>query len=453
MGALLAVHLAKTSIVYPDVARVLTGSLGAALIVFSLVWVTEDMGFPGVNALPATAGAAMVVLAGNGKLIGLNRILGLSPFVLVGLISYSLYLWHWPVLAFYRYLFGNVDVLTGVLLFGLMLLCSVASYLCVEKPCRQLKWNFKQVTYRIFGAAGGCLVGLCVAIIASKGFGLYAFSPEYRASLKVLEPAPVAYSYSYVCQRPLLSDKELQKPECILNSTHEPKVLLWGDSNASHYVGMLGAFAEASGFSFRNAVHSACPPLLSGAGKKQKKLQQKNCLDSISTVKKYLGNYPTVILGAAWAVHSARNGDFIRDLERTVDLLSQQGKEVIILGQIPVFESISRKCPQKALKVSGLLCSGGDQERSPSAMTINSVLRKIADARENVEFYEVTDFLCPGGSCRAFHEGMLIYFDESHLSMEGSWHLGRSIVRAQGVPAVFSVLGYDHAYGPQHHSE
>ncbi len=444
IGALLAIYLATGGRVFSDGARILKGILGAAMIAFGLIWVTEDMGFPGVNALPATVGAALLIWAGAGKVIGVNGILGLRPLALIGLISYSLYLWHWPVLAFYRYLYGNVEPVVGILLLGLMLLFSVLSYRWIEKPCRQLRWSFKQVTSRLFGLAGGTLAALCLAIVASKGFGLYQFDDEYRSALKSFEPAPVAYSYPYVCQRPHLTEKELSTPACIINSSDEPSVLLWGDSNASHYVGMLGAFAESAGFSFRNAAHSACPPLLIGAAEFLKPGRLENCRNSIATVERHLGSYSTVILGAAWAPYVDRNKKFIVYLEETLDLLVKQGKTVIILGQVPMFKFINSKCPQKALKVSALNCVGGDQERSPSARRVNVALKRLAESRENVYFFEVTDFLCPNGQCRAFYNGALLYFDESHLSMEGAWLLGRSIVRSTGIPSVFSLLGDNH---------
>ena len=440
VGALLAIWLSRGNAVMSNWARLLLGLVGAGLIVASLGWITEDMGFPGLNALPSTLGAALLIWAGSGRTVGMSRILALRPLVLVGLISYSLYLWHWPLLAFYRYAYGVVEPLAGVMLFGLMLLLSVASYRWIEKPCRRLHWTFSQVMWRFVVINAALLSLLCWAILWSDGFGLYGFDAQYRADIKRLSPAPAAYSYPYVCQRPRLSEAELQSKACIINADQAPSVLLWGDSNAAHYVGMLGAFADASGFSFRNAAHSSCPPLLQGAEATQKPERLESCLASIDVVRQYLDGYSTVILGAAWTGHAGKNDHFFEDLEATVDELVGQGKQVIILANVPNFRTVNRECPQRALKLSMLTCNEGSTER-PGVLPTNARLSAIAAARANVHFFDPREQLCPEGRCSAYLDGGLVYFDNSHLSMEGSWSIGRRIVREQGVPDFFSRLG------------
>ncbi|MDD0842197.1 acyltransferase family protein [Pseudomonas sp. Gutcm_11s] len=440
VGALLAIWLSRGHAVMDNWARLLLGLAGAGLITVSMGWITENIGFPGVNALPSTLGAALLIWAGSGRGMGVSRLLALRPLVLVGLISYSLYLWHWPVLAFYRYVYGGVEPLAGILLFGLMLLLSVVSYRWVEKPCRRLRWSFSKVMWRLVAINAAALLLLCGAILWSDGFGLYGFDAQYQADIKRLSPAPAAYSYPYVCQRPRLSEAELQSKACIVNAERAPSVLLWGDSNAAHYVGMLGAFAEASGFAFRNAAHSSCPPLLQGAASTQKPERLEHCLASIDVVRQHLGGYSTVILGAAWAVHARRSDSFFEDLEATVDELVGQGKQVIILANVPNFLAVNRKCLQKAFKLPVLTCNESSAER-PGVLPINARLSALAAARDNVHFFDPRGQLCPEGRCSAYLDGRLVYFDASHLSMEGSWALGLQVVREQGVPDFFARLG------------
>ncbi|QKE65455.1 acyltransferase [Aquipseudomonas campi] len=440
VGALLAIWLSRGHAVIGNWARVLLGLVGAGLIVASLGWITEDMGFPGVNALPSTLGAALLIWAGSGRRVGMSRLLSLRPLVLVGLISYSLYLWHWPVLAFYRYVYGIVEPLAGVLLFGLMLLLSLASYRWVEKPCRRLHWSFSQVMLRLVAINAAALSLFCGAILWSDGFGLYGLDAQYRADIKRLSPAPAAYSYPYVCQRPRLREAELQSKACIVNAEKEPAVLLWGDSNAAHYVGMLGAFAEASGFGFRNAAHSSCPPLLQGTAATQKPERLEQCLASIEVVRQHLGDYSTVILGAAWATHARKSDSFLKNLEATVDELVKQGKQVVIMASVPRFLAVNRKCSQKSLKLPMLVCSESGAE-DPGVVPINARLSALAAGRTNVHFFDPREQLCPRGRCSAYLDGHLVYFDAGHLSMEGSWVVGRQIVREQGVPDFFSHLG------------
>ena len=441
IGALLAIWLRTGHVELAKWMRMLLGIVGMVLIVCSLVWVTEDMGFPGVNALPSTLGAAFIICAGSGGVTGVSRVLALRPMVLVGLISYSLYLWHWPVLAFYRYIYGAVGPLAGVGLFGVMLLLSVASYRWVEKPCRHLRWTFAQVTARFFVLSGAALSGLCGAILLTKGLGLYALDSDYQARLRGLVPAPAAFSYSYVCQRARLKEADLQKSDCVVNSDKEPDVLLWGDSNAAHYIGVLGAFAEASGFSFRNAAHSSCPPIFQGAQFLLKPDRVENCLASIEVVKKSLNRYSTVILGGAWSFYLGGGERFKKNLERTVEILTAQGKQVVILGQVPRMQGAGRLCRQKALKLPMLEC-GGDLDEAGKGVNpkVNKWLIELSGSFPNVHYFDVSDALCHRGRCKAYLNGSLLYFDAGHLSMEGSWALGRHILASKGLPKVFAEL-------------
>jgi peptidoglycan/LPS O-acetylase OafA/YrhL len=439
IGALLAIWLSRGHAVMGNRAKLLLGSVGAGLVGASLGWITEDMGFPGANALPSTLGAALLIWAGSEKTIGVSRVLALRPLVLVGLISYSLYLWHWPVLAFYRYVYGVVEPIAGMVLFGVMLLLSVVSYRWVEKPCRRLRWSFGRVMLRGVAVNVAALAGLCGVFLWSGGLGLYGLDGQYRADLKRLNPSPAAYSYPYVCQRSRLSEADLRNKACVINAEQEPSVLLWGDSNAAHYVGMLGFFAETSGFSFRNAVHSSCPPLLQGAAGTQKPEMLEKCLASIEVVREHLANYSTVILGAAWAVHANRSEHFLGDLEATIDELVGQGKQVIILANVPTFRAVNRKCVQKALKLLMMDCEASDAER-PGVVAINARLSALTTGRTNVHFFDPREQLCPGGQCSAYLNGQLVYFDASHLSMEGSWAIGRQMVLNRGVPELFTQL-------------
>ncbi|WP_079202262.1 acyltransferase family protein [Pseudomonas sp. CC6-YY-74] len=438
IGALLALWLSDKRADMPEWRRLLLSVVGAALIVFSLGWITEDMGFPGSNALPSTIGAALLIWAGSNRSVGVTRILALRPLVLIGLISYSLYLWHWPVLAFYRYVFGVVEPVVGVALFGAMLLLSVVSYRWVEKPCRQLRWSFGQVMMRVVAANAFVVSALCGAIVLSGGLGLYSFDTQYQAQLKALSPAPAAYSYPYVCQRRLLRDVDLQSEACIVNSEREPAVLLWGDSNAAHYVGILGAFAEASGFSFRNAAHSSCPPVLYGVEHLLKPDRVENCRASIDLVKAYLDSYSTIVLGGVWSFYSGRDDGFKANLEQTIEMLVAQGKQVIILGQVPRMKEVVRECSQKALKLAMIKCESGDE--GGTAPLINKWLREFAGSHPGVNYFDITDALCRGDRCSAYLNSSLLYYDAGHLSMEGSWFLGRHIVAESGVPNVFSRL-------------
>lgn len=442
IGAMLAVYLSGDLHRPSPRMAGLAGTAGLLLIAGSLLWVTEDLGFPGVMALPSTLGAALVILAGSTGIQGASRLLALRPMMLVGLISYSLYLWHWPVLAFYRYAFGEPGLINGLLLLGLMIVLSIFSYQLVERPCRHLRWSFRQTLLRMLGG-GTLLVGLCCAgLLLSKGYGLHGLSEHYRAQHAAHEPPPPAYKHRYVCQRAELKDKELLGRDCIINGQQEPGVLLWGDSNAGHYVGVVSAIAERAGFSFRNAVHSGCPPVLQGAETTQKPHRLAGCLASLERVRKQMNRYSTIIMAGAWEAYFTANPEFGRLLEQTVDQLRAEGKQVILLGQVPGFPNVDRKCAQKAIKLPMLSCSQRGMRADEGDLPANRFLETLAAHRPGTGYFNVRNLLCQGGQCNAYLDGELLYFDQSHLSMHGSWGLGRRVVQ-QGIPPVFAGIPRD----------
>jgi peptidoglycan/LPS O-acetylase OafA/YrhL len=445
IGALLAIWIRDRDMSrIPEAVWALSGATGLLLVFFSLIWVSEDKGFPGLNALPSTLGAALIILGGSGGPGLVARILARPVLVWIGLISYSLYLWHWPILAFYRYAYGPVDVLTGAWLFVLMLLMSYASYRFVEQPCRRLRWSFPSVIFRGVAPGSLALMVLCGCIVLTKGYGLYALDSAYVQALDRIKPAPPAYAYSYVCQTYRLTHEALSGAKCVVNSDQDPKVLLWGDSHAAHYVGVLGALAEKLGFGFRNAAHSACPPLLEGAELVVPEHRLRDCLDSLSVVRSHLDRYSTIVIAGAWGEYQRRNSDFMALLEDTIDSLVDSGKRVLVLGQVPSFRNVDRKCQQKALKALVRGCEGEGQSLATSSQPgINRTLRALVEKRwPDVYYFDVGEAICSGDVCSSSIDDMLVYYDNGHLSMDGSWLVGRTIAGREDVPGFLSaVLG------------
>ena len=132
------------------ISRNLLGLLGLAAVAFSLFFITEDGGYPGFRAAPVTLGVSLLLFAGGLGGHWVRAVLAIGPLVWVGLISYSLYLWHWPVLAFTRYAFGDLSVESGIVATAVIFLLSIASYYLVEKRTRFVSWQLGRVFATFF---------------------------------------------------------------------------------------------------------------------------------------------------------------------------------------------------------------------------------------------------------------------------------------------------------------
>lgn len=438
VGGLLAFYLSEYNPSFRS--RVLPwclSVLGVALVAYSLWFIDENKGFPGINALPSTLGAALIILAGSVGGVSsnvINRALSLKPVVLVGLLSYSLYLWHWPVMALYRYIYGEIDVANGLVLFALMFVLSWIGYRYVEKPMRALPWGAGRTFVQgVLPATSG--VALAVLLVyLTGGFGFYWLNDEYRSAIARVSPAPAAYSYDYVCQEKV-ADATLIKPSCIINGDNEPRILLWGDSNAAHYIGVLGSIAKESGFSFRNVEHAACPPFIDGAGYFVGEGGKEICNNAVETVKKYLNRYSVVILGGQWTTYAARGESFANHFEGTIDFLLDNEKIVVLLGRVPRFRNIDNDCRAKELKALFQAC---ESSAEGGVEKINSYLKYVAASRDDVFYMDVDEVICPDGLCDNFMDGVNLYYDGGHLSMVGSWKVGQYMVDNGLVPDFFS---------------
>lgn len=418
--------------------------IGILLIGLSFFMLSEGQVFPGLRAIPPTLGTALLIFAGHCNSNIVSRLLALRPMVWVGLISYSAYLWHWPLLAFYRYGHREVGLLAGVVIFVLTLFFAWLTYRFVEGPSRRSKASMLQVILRQFAIPAGAMAVFALAAMKLDGYGLRWISPDYKKQATALSQETLpAYSYKYVCQRQKLTSADANNPDCVVgaDSNAAPVAILWGDSNAAHYIGMVGAFAKKDGFRFRNIALGACPPLFSDPKAFVAATRLADCRDSAATVKQAIGPFKTIVISADWLMYQGRSAQFLDAFFDTVASLEKDGKQIILIGKAPVFQHYDRRCEEKALSYPGLDCPPFTAALGADVAQINAKLKMFAARSANVKFFDTTDYLCPQNACSAFDPGgRPSYYDESHLSMPASWKLGENILRQGGVPVPFDTI-------------
>lgn len=445
VGALLAHFFIKKGQVLVSKRVVsITALLGLFLVTGSLFLLSEDGIFPGLRAVPPTVGAAMLIFAGHYENSFPTRLLKLKPMIWVGLISYSAYLWHWPLLAFYRYGQPNVSLLAGTIIFFLTMFLAWLSYKYVETPARRSKRSSIQIFVRQLILPSAILAVFSVASMKADGYGLRWISEEYKSSLTALrdETRP-AYQYDYVCQSQLVSLADASNPNCVvgIQSDAPPHAILWGDSNAAHYIGVIGAFAKEVGFRFRNLQIGSCPPIDTDASIYVAARRVADCRNSREITMQTVKKYQVIIISANWPSYQSRSDQFFGVMFETVQSLVAQGKLVIIIGKAPIISTYDRLCREKSLSFPLITCEVPSVPLAPKVAIANERLRKFAMQTKNVEYIDFNRYLCPNGSCSAYDEnGKLMYYDPSHLSLSASWKIGAAIHERDGVPFPFSHI-------------
>jgi peptidoglycan/LPS O-acetylase OafA/YrhL len=417
---------------------------GLALILGSLIFVSHDDPFPGFAAIAPTFGTAVLILSGGAGPTWVRKILTLPTVVWVGIVSYSAYLWHWPILAFLRYGGVNISLPIGVIVIASTFGAAWLSYTYIETPFRRTRRSALAVFGRMYILPAAVLGFIAISSLKTDGRVFHRYFPDYMARLEQVRVSlQPAYELDYVCQRQRISIEDLNNPDCVLGSPDAPNsVILWGDSNAAHYIGMLWAFSETAGFRFQNIQLGSCPPLHSDPSQFAAPRRRDDCLFSNRLIWPQLQEFETVIISASWTGYQETSQEFFDQFELTVDLLEDAGAKIILLGKAPVFPGYDRLCHEKALRFTAMNCDVESAPLDAQVLSANRRLRLIAEERDNVEYFDANKYLCPNGSCSIKDEnGMIRYYDSDHLTADASRQLGRSIVDRFGVPSVFSARG------------
>ncbi|HEY7978347.1 MAG TPA: acyltransferase family protein [Rhizomicrobium sp.] len=329
-------------------------ALGAALIAWALWTYDRWMPFPGAAAVAPCLGSALVIYAGQQNNF-VSRGLSLKPVVFVGLISYSLYLWHWPVLVFTQIALNRAlhpwEIYACL---TLSFVLAILSWRYVERPIRRhrrLGWPV------LFGGAAAAMAvtAACGVAVASTQGVPERLQPEIR---KILAEERNHEPRMDICFG--LTAHDVRKGRlCRIGNVEakEPSFFLWGDSHADALLPAVQKVAQQRGRAGLFAATDSCAPLLGVTRPDAHKCKPFNDAVAKLAIKSAIKD---VILDARWsknAYGTARGeGDwrifpydgegqgtdlpsteavFYRGLERTVRLLTKAGKHVVIVASIP----------------------------------------------------------------------------------------------------------------------
>lgn len=422
-GGMCACLLVSSSVrsILSERLSVLFSATGLVLIVSSAALLDPSVRFPGYVAIVPVLGAALVILAAPDNRISRNT-LSLSPLVLLGLISYPLYLWHWPLLALTR--LASISPISlaerGFLVFVAVLLAA-ATYLFIERPIRQSKQSLKAIGIPI-GVFATTVAAACVGLLIGKG--LPGRFPSIEAQVS-------AFSYDYTsdwrfktCFLPPEGGPEAFDSICYgAKQNRKPFALLWGDSHAAQlYPGLV----EFGTFEVVQLTASACAPL---PGIYHEKAAP-NCPQIQTHIRDWITKAApdTVILAGVWANHDWRK------LGETLDFLkTSKVKAVWVVGQVPRWVDT---LPRQILTHLRTLPEGARVELPkrlatglvPGIKELDQQMREFVTGR-GAKYISALDILCNPRGCTAALDASpstIITYDESHLTKTGSHYLVRN---------------------------
>jgi peptidoglycan/LPS O-acetylase OafA/YrhL len=399
--------------------------LGLSLLIIGLVFIHPERRFPGFWALFPTLSAYLIMSAGPNA--WLNRVvLSNRVLVWVGLISFPLYLWHWPLLVFAKQsATQQPSVQSLLLIIAISMVLAWLTYRLIERPIR-------------FGKLGGgrkaLFLSLLMITIGYLGFNIYKREGlGFRIPPALQKIATFSNDYynnsNYEC---LIqnSDKDIQNPRpCFENIGNKSKsILLWGDSYAwAIYAGINKvALPHANVYLM---AKTGCPPLLEveRTAVNHCKPQNARVIEAIKTEK-----YDQVVLIARWDHWTYQSDKYMHSISATVDYLKNIGvRQIYIMGPPPEWHpGLQDVLVSHALrdKLTHRLA-----HRLSEGVTVSSALdlqlSQLAQEK-GISYISLLNILCDKSGCltRVGDEPEdLIGYDDGHLSRKGGEYVAKQL--------------------------
>jgi peptidoglycan/LPS O-acetylase OafA/YrhL len=417
--------------------------IGLFSIVLAVMTFNQNTRFPGISALLPCMGAALIIYTGRERNTLVSKILSTKGLVWIGLISYSLYLWHWPILVYARYMLQAK--LSYIELFALLLgilSISVVSYNFIEIPFRKSSKKMRIAVFSILGTIIALLSGGLVN--ANNGF-------PNRIPSAILNEYEMAFNYP----KQQCKTKNVGNGVSVCTKKQVsalPDIVLWGDSHAGMLLPLMEGLADKYNV---NLWSYSCIPVLGVYDtNKSNSTEESLCLESNGRFLEFLDQKtPKIILLASfWSqfvegreqpmegagqvdpfygdkkTHSTTRLQarevFKRNFLQTVDEFEKRGITVYIMKQVPIFRYW---VPNRLTK---MLRYGGDlqtirrplKEHKERMAYVDEVFKSIQ--ADDIVLLDPTKILCkPDGFCYGISGKSSLYRDFNHLSYQGTKQL------------------------------
>jgi peptidoglycan/LPS O-acetylase OafA/YrhL len=392
--------------------RNLVAAAGLGLICLAVFAYSPATPFPGIAALAPCVGTAMVIAAGRTGTSVVGRILSLRPMAFVGLISYSLYLWHWPIIVFQGMESSPVSGVSVRMAKLITIVVSIAiatlSWKFVESPFRAGRLRIPRVAlFKVAAAAAAAVAAVGITAILCKGFpSRYPSNAIQVASYLDYDSAKYFRDGScFISSGYKYGDYNIS--ECLRDDPLKKNYLLLGDSHAAHL--WYGLSTSLRGVNVLQATASGCKPTLD-----QPLLAAATCKQMMSYIyKEYLPNHHVdrLLIAARWQQED------LLPLSRSLDWMKEHGISVAIFGPMVQYDMALPRLLAFSMRRNDRTIP---DEHRVNQNGLDDSLSQLAQTKD-VEYFSFYRSLCGPLSCQEFAlNGVPLQFDYGHLTKEGS---------------------------------
>lgn len=401
--------------------------IALALMIVPSLTLTKESIFPGIYSFFPCLGAMLMIYAGKYHQTICYKLLSLKPMVFIGLISYSLYLWHWPIMAFARYLQYEFTLIMGVMLTLASVAVSYLSWKYVETPTRHSK-GFGVISLKYFVFPLVACVGCVFIINQFSGFsGRLDNNSKYFAVKESIKGPSTENGWCH-------DYNQASGFDCLIGDKNgEINALLWGDSHGGTYSPFVDVLAKQLGMRVTSLTYSGCTPFIADKGNgANPALCRKSRNYAIKSLE--AGKYDVVIIGARVDSIMKSFRLNIDDYFDAIEFASKRAKKVIVLGQVPMFDSdMASISLRKAFLEEKMHSERKAFESSHWVDVANKKLQTFVLSLDNVDMVATSYLFQNDGQYSPISDDVLLYSDTNHLNILGAQHLaGKFIASEEG---------------------
>lgn len=380
------------------------GAIGIVLILGSMFILNRKSAFPGAGALAPCLGAALVLCSGAFYKTAVSSALSARPLRFIGLISYSLYLWHWPIWVFFSSYYRPSLWTTGLLLvmaFGI----SVMSWRFIEQPF--LTRPFSLSAFTTIGTAGGVMVGMalltCFSVPLNARIWHYTGAENHIMAYALYKPTSMRIGTCFLDHKEDM--KLFLSSHCLDVQAGRKNYLVLGDSHAADR--WYGLHKVNPDINFLQATAPSCEPVM-GNGKG-------HCGEMLRYIfRDFIPSHTLdgVILSANWLDRNFGN------TIATAQYLKKYTPRVIILGPSPEYDQPLPLLLTRAMVKSNIKLVSGHELKNRQARDAHLA---ILTGKAEIEYISIYSILCPQGICLTTVAGTVpLLFDADHFTAAGS---------------------------------
>jgi peptidoglycan/LPS O-acetylase OafA/YrhL len=434
---------------------------GILMVLWSILKFEPDMPFPGPTALLPTLGTALLIVAG-GKGRYISPALRSKPLVFIGLISYGLYLWHWPLLVFVKIVKPTAAPLLIAGAIAAAFVLAIISYHYLETPIRKRIWTpSRKVAYAFALAAVSTMAGYAALLSSAKTetyrsqaseFAYKSVYGERGAPIKTIEKERSNYlsnlNLNYTGNSGEFSPEKHQGFTCSFdekNSTDAIISCVTGQSKKSNVIvigdsiGRDTLHALRRAYSEKNFImlhNSSCPAT-------EFTLDKKTCFAGLNKV---LEKIFTEISVESVLINFSYNPNSWKEFENGLHKIMTHSKKVVVLGVTPRFmmpvgdiikSSWGNSIPRSVNKDDKSMIESGYNNLLEEAKSLVS--------NQQVPFVDLSPFYCPQESCSLWIDddtSKPMFIDEQHLSEFGIKKLGEFLSKQPEIASLLAVSSH-----------